>query len=399
MSIDLGDVISDVRIVSPRRARDLRQYAKAAAMFFGDLRLDQIHAGHLKEYTRARAVCDVSVCRPGAGTWAQRAGANLIRKELNVVMRVMREAGAWTSKHTRNYRPIKQVESGLRRAMSPIEQLQWLKAAGSREEWRVVYWYSILALATTASTNELRGLRLGDIFLEQGVIHIRPANAKVNARIRTIPLRAPEVAWALQGLIERARTMGATAPYHCLFPYYVGCKTWDPTRCQSAWAMKKPWDKVKAASGVDWLTPYDLRHTAITRYAERGTPIAMIMSLAGHVSRRMQQHYTTVSEQAKGEWAATTVGMEMAYNASTMPAWAIVPPAVPMRPPAASRAPGAALALPQSASLSMRPQAPKKAAPVSNSMPRRERTMIAPAGGRRPMMRRAMASWRTRAAG
>jgi hypothetical protein len=61
----------------------------------------------------------------------------------------------------------------------------------------------------------------------------------------------------------------------------------------------KPFDEVRKAAGVPWLRIHDLRHTAITRLAEAGTPIAVIMSMAGHLSARMTAHYTSVSDSAK----------------------------------------------------------------------------------------------------
>ena len=63
--------------------------------------------------------------------------------------------------------------------------------------------------------------------------------------------------------------------------------------------MKRLWNEVRKAADVPWLRIHDLRHTAITRMAEAGVPIPVILSMAGHISVRMQQHYTSVSEYAK----------------------------------------------------------------------------------------------------
>jgi hypothetical protein len=63
--------------------------------------------------------------------------------------------------------------------------------------------------------------------------------------------------------------------------------------------MRKAWEAVRQAADVPWLRVHDLRHTAITRMAEAGVPIPVILSMAGHISTRMQQHYTAVSEFAK----------------------------------------------------------------------------------------------------
>ena len=49
---------------------------------------------------------------------------------------------------------------------------------------------------TTASTNEMRALRLADVYLSQGTMQIRSEGAKNKFRIRTIPLQTPEIVWA-----------------------------------------------------------------------------------------------------------------------------------------------------------------------------------------------------------
>jgi integrase len=41
-----------------------------------------------------------------------------------------------------------------------------------------------------------------------------------------------------------------------------------------------------------------MRHTAITRLAENGVAIAIIKARAGHMTDRMSEHYTHISEQA-----------------------------------------------------------------------------------------------------
>jgi integrase len=63
--------------------------------------------------------------------------------------------------------------------------------------------------------------------------------------------------------------------------------------------LKKPWDEVRKAAGVPWFRIHDMRHTAITRMAEAGVPMPVIMSFSGHLTARMMAHYTQISEQAK----------------------------------------------------------------------------------------------------
>lgn len=290
---------TNARYISPRTERDLRQYARAAGMFFGELRLAEIHAGHLREYQRARAVCDRS-----AAAWHERAGANLIRKEVQTVMRVMRAAGAWTEHHESLFEPVQAAEAAEAHALSPEEQHRWLHTAASRAEWRVVYWYSLVAIQTTAATNEMRGIRLGDVFLEQGTLQIREGKNK--HRVRMIPLPSPECAWALAQLAERAERLGASGPHCFLFPRHVTRERYDAAQPMSVWGLRRHWDEVQAAAGLPEFTPYHTRHTGLTRMAEAGVPLAVAMSFAGHISPRMQQRYVAISMAAKREWGMRT---------------------------------------------------------------------------------------------
>jgi len=299
--IDHAGVWSNARYIAPRTERDLRQYARAVGRFLGDLRLEEIHAGHLREYQRARAVCDKT-----AGDWDAPAGANLIRKEVQMVKRVLAASGAWTTHLDEAWEPLQAVYADVPRAMGPEEQHRFLHLAASRVEWQMVYCYALVALQTTASTNELRALRIGDIFLAQGTIQIRSEGAKNRFRVRTIPLQTEDVHWALERLLDRARELGAASPHHYLFPFRLTRGQYDPLRPMTVWGLRRPWYEIRSAAGLGWLRPYDLRHTAITRMAEAGVPIQVIMSFAGHMSQRMQLHYTSISMAAKREWASRT---------------------------------------------------------------------------------------------
>lgn len=72
---------------------------------------------------------------------------------------------------------------------------------------------------------------------------------------------------------------------------------WDPTRligsCRSAWCT------LTKKAGLPGFRFHDLRHCAITQLAEGGASGATIMSLAGHVSKRMLGRYSHVCMEAK----------------------------------------------------------------------------------------------------
>jgi integrase len=289
--------------LSRRTLRDYRACATALGKFFWRLKLSEIHAGHLREYQRGRAVCDRA-----AGAWVKPCGANRIRKEIALLLRILRAARVWGDEQQLAFQALRPVENDVPRALQPDEQQRFLAMAGSRAEWQFILWYAVLALQTTASTNELRAIRLGDVLLQQGILQIRREGAKNKYRIRSIPLETREVVWALENLIARARSLGSVAPHHCLFPIQESKGHYNPCYPMSDSGLKKRWNTVRQAAGLAWLRPYDLRHTAITRMAEAGVPIQVIMSFAGHMTLRMQQHYTTISLVAKRKWAREVWG-------------------------------------------------------------------------------------------
>src|SRR5262249_43263830 len=54
-------------------------------------------------------------------------------------------------------------------------------------------------------------------------------------------------------------------------------------------------------SPLHGLRFHDLRHQAVTELAEKGTPEQTIVGIAGHVSRRMLEHYSHARLAAKRE--------------------------------------------------------------------------------------------------
>jgi integrase len=161
-------------------------------------------------------------------------------------------------------------------------------------------------------TNEMRSLRIGDVNLVHGIVSVPSAGAKNPYRARTIPLITAEAKWATEQLLKRAHDLGATDPQHFLFPFRQRCNPkgrqarrgvevpdFDPTRPMTVGGIKKLWDEVRKASGLTWFRPYDTRHTALTRWAESGMDIPMLLALAGHVSIRMLRHYVHISDGAK----------------------------------------------------------------------------------------------------
>lgn len=281
------------RFVSARSLGDLEQYINALNRVFRNLILASIHAGHIREYQMMRASGKLHP----EGKPEREISPNKINQEVGTLIRILKFAHCWTPTLEETYLPLQREESDIPRALSPLEQHMWLMTAGSRPQWEFVYWYSLLGLDCPMSTNEQRGLRIGDLDLHNNVLMVRVRSSKNKYRTRTIPL-SDAARWAVDRLMERAKDAGAEAPQQYLMPFRKRY-SWVPEKSMTVGGIKRHWNEVRKAAGLTWFVPYGLRHTSCTRYAEAGTPIAVIMGLAGHMTRKMSEHYTHISEQAK----------------------------------------------------------------------------------------------------
>jgi integrase len=291
------------------------QYVKTLNLFFASTPLRDIDADRLRAYQHARLLGSEPFIRyrlphhaksrtvngvvlPPKGKTSCPAGSVKVNHELTFLQTILRRAGLWKPPLSDQYEPLHVAPTEIPRALTGEQEHEWLTASRSLERLWPVHWYSVLALHTCMGTNELASLKLGDISLESGVLTVPIEGAKNRFRHRTIPLDE-QATWAVKNLMIRAQACGTTEPTHYLFPFRVGNGPWDPTRPMSDSGLKKAWIEVQAMTGLTWFRRYDLRHTAITRFAENGVPLQVIMSFAGHISAQMTQHYTHISTQTQ----------------------------------------------------------------------------------------------------
>jgi integrase len=95
---------------------------------------------------------------------------------------------------------------------------------------------------------------------------------------------------------QRAELLGDGEPDHFVFP---SCEhnQFDFTKHQKSW--RTAWRSLTDEAGLKGFRFHDLRHQAITELAEAGTTDATLQALAGHLSRRMIEHYSHVRMEAK----------------------------------------------------------------------------------------------------
>jgi integrase len=223
-----------------------------------------------------------------------------------MVVRVLRDAHLWTKPLDKAYKLLRlpMLESDDQRALDEqqIKQLIEVLSRKSKESLWVLY-DSVVALHTCTSTNERRLVKIRDVTLALRIFRVGPEQSKNKYRNRRVPLETEEVILALEWLLRRAAELGATDPDHYLYPRRKRRGVYDATKPMTRWCLAQQFEGVGEKMGVDDLTPYDLRHTALSMLANKGTPIDVMLAYGGQVSERMRQHYTTASTLAKSKAA------------------------------------------------------------------------------------------------
>lgn len=346
--LDSRSIDPSLQPLPHKRARFIKDNSKKAyaenvknlSLFFGELRLDEIHIGHLRQYQEARIAgnppfvrkrrpnrnCPVAPCP---------AGPRKVNAELALLKRILQKSiyivettvgpvhvSSWSKEMEEYYEPFQEDVPDVQRALTVEEQQRWLAVASTQQRWWIIYWYSLLAFETSMGTNEMRSLRIGDVNLYHGIVNVPQEGGKNKYRVRTIPLISAEAKWAAEQLLARARDLGASSPMHYLFPFKYKAQKHDPTKPMGDTGLKVRWEEVREAAGLKWFRMYDTRHAAITRWAEQGKDISDIMAMAGHVNRRMTEHYTHISEQAKRQ---KLVGVAARMAPSEPRTWAAAP--------------------------------------------------------------------------
>jgi integrase len=291
--------------------RDCRTKIKALNKFFGMLELGKIHIGQIRGYQKMRFSNE-------RGLWAHPAGAEKVNAELGLLLRIMRLGNACSSDIEKYYRTLQADEREIPKALSPEEQDRFLQVAASRPEWEVVYWYSLLAVHIAFSSDELRTLRQGDINLTHQIVAVNRKAGKNKHRRREVPITDGTALWALQQLLERSYRLADKSPELYLFPARACRNHFNGEFHMGETGIRKQFDDVRDAAEVPWFNLNGWRHTAITRMAEAGIPIATIMARAGHCSEKMSAHYTHISSQAE-RIAMQRMGQQCRQPTITMP--------------------------------------------------------------------------------
>jgi integrase len=260
-----------------------KQRSEPLRKFFGDIRLKRITPEMIAEYQTKRTSDGIS--------------GRTVNLELGLLRRILKRAKQWARvADDVEMLPEKPKEA---RILSPDEKAKLIETAASKPVRQVAYCAAVLALNTTMRGCELRGLRWKDVNLFEKVLRIRRQSTKTDAGARVIPLNRDAVV-ALGELWDRSRNLGGAESEHFVFPACMSSHI-NPIKPMKGW--RTAWRSLTKKAGLKGLRFHDLRHQAITELAETGLSDQTIMSIAGHVSREMLDHYSHIRlTPSGGRW-------------------------------------------------------------------------------------------------
>ena len=264
--------------VAERTSQIDRERSKPLLEFLKDKSLRRIGAKDIREYQRHRLS-------------AGRAGRT-INMEVNVLRGMLKRAKRW-NQIADDVHDLPENQAVVGRALAVEDKVRLFEKAASRDEWIAAYCAAVIAVNTTCRGVEIRTLRWRDLDLAKSVVQI--SRSKNEAGHRLIPLNDESLA-ALSLMRQRAELLGDGEPDHFVFPACENNQL-DFRRHQKSW--RTAWRKLTEASGLKGFRFHDLRHQAITELAEAGTSDATLQALAGHLSRKMMEHYSHVRMEAK----------------------------------------------------------------------------------------------------
>jgi len=263
--------------IAPQSAKTERERARAINGVLGNRTVASISPEDVLAYIRARK--------------GQQMSNATVNRELDIIRGVLKKAKRW-HRFADDVKPLKMTAS-IGRALLHEEKVRLLRFAAMRPSWESAYYASVLAFNTTCRGCELKGIQWRDVDLINRTVTIR--RSKTDAGQRLIPLNA-EAMQVVTAMYRRAQKLGEVQPDHYLF---FACERGSLDRCRPQKSWRTAWRSLTKAAGLKGLRFHDVRHHAITELAESQTSDSTIMSIAGHVSKKMLAHYSHIRLAAK----------------------------------------------------------------------------------------------------
>jgi len=174
------------------------------------------------------------------------------------------------------------------KALMPEQESALLQATAEKDS--ACHTATVLALNTAMRKDEIRLLRWEQIDFEKRTLTVGRSKTEAGAG-RLITLNPP----ALQALVRWAGRFPEAKPEQYVFPWCEN-RHIDLSRPTKGW--RTAWRQALKVAGFHCRF-HDLRHTCITKLAESQTSDMTIMSIAGHVSKKMLERYSHIRVAAK----------------------------------------------------------------------------------------------------
>lgn len=258
--------------VAPKTQSMAEQALKHLLPAFGPMLLSDITAKHIRRYQSTRRADGME--------------GRTVNIEVGVLRQILDDHGFW-----RTLEPdvtMLPENHDVGRALSRDEEAALLAECHKSDS--ACFTAVTLALHTTLRKDELCQLQWHQIDLMNRTLTVGRSKTEAGAG-RVIPLNSD----ALKAVLEWQGQFPGAEPEHYVFPRCEHGEV-DPTRPTKGW--RTAWEK--ALKRADFHCRFhDLRHTAISKLAEGQGSDQTIMSIAGHVSRKMLERYSHIRLEAK----------------------------------------------------------------------------------------------------
>ncbi len=253
---------------------------------------------HLIPSLGPRLLCDISadaVASYQAKRKKAGASARTINKELQVLRQIMKRHKLWAN--LQGDVKFEREHSDIGKALSREDEKNLLAACGPNPLLNAVV---TLALNTALRKNEIRFLRWSQIDFEKRTVTVGKSKTQAGSG-RLIPLNKP----AFDALAKWAGRLVESNAKDYAFPAceaagierkHPDMERIDPSRPITSW--RSAWRAALKRAGLQ-IRFHDLRHTCITKLAESQASEHTLMAIAGHVSRKMIEHYSHIRIEAK----------------------------------------------------------------------------------------------------
>jgi integrase len=253
---------------------------------------------HLKPALGALLLCDIDASRIGsyqAGRKAEGAASRTLNKELQVLRQILKRYKLWAS--LQGDVRFERESDHIGKAMTEEQETGLLAACESNPLLRAVV---ALALNTALRKNEIRTMRWRQIDLIQRTLTVGRTKTEGGSG-RTIPLNS----MAYTALVRWASRFPEAKPEDYVFPSCEAAgierehpdpERIDPSHPVRSW--RSAWRRALKDASLN-IRFHDLRHSCITKLAEGQASEQTLMSIAGHLSRKMIELYSHIRMAAK----------------------------------------------------------------------------------------------------